>query len=108
MHGEGIIHRDIKGANVLVSTNGAVKIADFGAAGVKRPGGVFHDAVGTPAWMAPEVCACDLPDGHSYDERCDVWSLGILALELAEGKAPLFGNLGQQQSLRCRQTRRRL
>lgn len=94
MHGEGIIHRDIKGANVLVSTNGAVKIADFGAAGVKRPGGVFHDAVGTPAWMAPEVCACDLPDGHSYDERCDVWSLGILALELAEGKAPLFGEPG--------------
>ncbi|KAJ1066232.1 hypothetical protein K5549_018469, partial [Capra hircus] len=89
LHSQGKIHRDIKGANLLLTLQGDVKLADFGVSGeltasvAKR-----RSFIGTPYWMAPEVAAVERKGG--YNELCDVWALGITAIELGELQPPLF------------------
>uniref|UniRef100_A0A9J8D478 non-specific serine/threonine protein kinase n=1 Tax=Cyprinus carpio carpio TaxID=630221 RepID=A0A9J8D478_CYPCA len=90
LHSHHVIHRDIKGQNVLLTENAEIKLVDFGvSAQLDRTIGRRNTFIGTPYWMAPEVIACDENPDSTYDYRSDVWSLGITALEMAEGAPPL-------------------
>ncbi|XP_076323585.1 serine/threonine-protein kinase mig-15-like isoform X2 [Tachypleus tridentatus] len=90
LHANKIIHRDIKGQNVLLTDNAEVKLVDFGvSAQLDRTIGRRNTFIGTPYWMAPEVIACDENPDATYDNRSDLWSLGITALEMAEAQPPL-------------------
>ncbi|XP_056294668.1 mitogen-activated protein kinase kinase kinase kinase 4 isoform X2 [Pseudoliparis swirei] len=90
LHAHHVIHRDIKGQNVLLTENAEVKLVDFGvSAQLDKTVGRRNTFIGTPYWMAPEVIACDENPDATYDYRSDLWSLGITALEMAEGAPPL-------------------
>ncbi|CAL0302288.1 unnamed protein product [Lupinus luteus] len=86
LHKNGIMHRDIKGANILVDNKGCIKLADFGASKQVVELATISGAKsmkGTPYWMAPEVI---LQTGHSFS--ADIWSVGCTVIEMATGKPP--------------------
>uniref|UniRef100_A0A3P9MQG0 non-specific serine/threonine protein kinase n=1 Tax=Oryzias latipes TaxID=8090 RepID=A0A3P9MQG0_ORYLA len=85
LHNNRIIHRDVKGNNILLTTNGGVKLVDFGNSVSKRNNFVTLFCILQPI----TVIACEQQYDYSYDARCDVWSLGITAIELADGDPPL-------------------
>jgi serine/threonine protein kinase len=90
LHQDGCMHRDIKAGNILVSCAGQVQLADFGVACRSLDPTLRNNKhttlAGSPLWLAPEVIEGD--DAQGYDERADIWSLGITALELAFGHPP--------------------
>lgn len=96
LHKRGIIHRDIKSDNILIENDtDAIKLTDFGySCQLTQEKRMRESRVGTLYWMAPELLKGDL----KYDERCDIWSLGIFAFELAQGFPP-FPKKGQQKTI---------
>ncbi|XP_050315103.1 LOW QUALITY PROTEIN: mitogen-activated protein kinase kinase kinase kinase 5 [Anthonomus grandis grandis] len=89
LHNMGKMHRDIKGANILLTEGGDVKLADFGvSAQITATINKRKSFIGTPYWMAPEVAAVERKGG--YNQLCDIWAIGITAIELAELQPPMF------------------
>jgi len=85
------IHRDVKAANLLVNGDGRVMLSDFGVAAKLKQGMNAKTFVGSPCWMAPEVIDSD--NYRGYDYKADIWSFGILAIELAKGCPPYSDQL---------------
>jgi serine/threonine protein kinase len=88
-HGKGILHRDLKPANLLLTTDGEVKILDFGAAKLAEPSRLTRSgsAIGTLAYMAPEQL-----EDHPPDVRSEIWALGVMAYEMLTGELPFRGS----------------
>lgn len=87
LHGNGRVHRDIKSENIMYNENGEIKIADFGfSAQLTVENTLRTTIVGTPAYMAPEFVNID-----GYDGKVDIWAVGVLAYEMAEGRVPTNG-----------------
>ncbi|XP_064956559.1 mitogen-activated protein kinase kinase kinase 5-like isoform X1 [Musa acuminata AAA Group] len=91
LHGKKIMHRDIKGANLLVDVHGVVKLADFGMAKHLNGAAGALSLKGSPYWMAPEVVQATMNKDIGYDFAVDIWSLGCTIIEMLTGKHPWSG-----------------
>ena len=83
MHSENLIHRDIKGANILISEEGYAKLGDFGVGAALSEEKYRISKKGSPYWMSPQVAS-----SVKYDFKTDIWSLGVTCVELLEGEPP--------------------
>ena len=86
LHGKNKIHRDIKAANIFINLNGVCKLGDFGvSAELKQKNEKRKTVVGSPYWMPPEMIT-----NEGYTEKADIWSIGVVCFELAEGAPPYY------------------
>ena len=83
MHNNKKIHRDVKAGNILLDQKGSAKLADFGVSAEIATNAQRDTIIGSPYWMSPEMLV-----ESRYDQKTDIWSLGITAIEIAEGRAP--------------------
>ncbi|XP_015610405.1 neither inactivation nor afterpotential protein C isoform X2 [Cephus cinctus] len=89
LHENNVIHRDIRGSNILLTKEGEIKLVDFGLSRmIKGEMGKRKTCIGSPCWMAPEVVTSKNDPETGYGSRADVWAIGITAIELADGKPP--------------------
>lgn len=90
LHEHNVIHRDIRGNNIVLTKEGEVKLVDFGLSRIMKDEiKKQRTCIGSPSWMAPELIGSDGNDmDGGYDSRVDVWAVGITAIELADGKTP--------------------
>jgi serine/threonine-protein kinase OSR1/STK39 len=86
LHSKKYFHRDIKASNILVASDGSIRLGDYGVSAKIRKEGGNNSYVGSLCWMAPEISK-----GNGYDSKVDIWSLGITAIELGNGKPPYKG-----------------
>ncbi|KAJ1367215.1 serine threonine kinase 10 [Parelaphostrongylus tenuis] len=89
LHEQNVIHRDLKAGNILLTSDGVVKLADFGVSAKLKDRNEKRDTfIGTPYWMAPEVMMCETFKDQPYDTRSDIWSFGITLIEMAQMEPP--------------------
>ncbi|XP_056327005.1 STE20-like serine/threonine-protein kinase isoform X3 [Danio aesculapii] len=89
LHENKIIHRDLKAGNILFTSDGDIKLADFGVSAKNTKTLQRRDSfIGTPYWMAPEVVMCETSKDRPYDYKADIWSLGVTLIELAQIEPP--------------------
>lgn len=90
LHKRHVIHRDVKGANLLLTARGECKLADFGVSKqLVHTLARTKTLIGTPYWMAPEIVDSKARKAGGYNAKADIWSLGITAIEAAQGRPPL-------------------
>lgn len=98
LHAEGLIHRDIKSDSILLAADGSVKLSDFGfCAQVSEQVPKRRSLVGTPYWLSPEIIS-----RHSYGPEVDIWSMGIMIIEMVDGEPPFYNEPPIQAMKRIR------
>lgn len=82
LHENNVMHRDVRGSNIVLTRDGEVKLVDFGLSRmVQNEMGKRYTCVGSPCWMAPEVAMSKSNSAEGYGNRADVWAIGITAID---------------------------